>query len=146
MYLLWHAIMPTVPRLLGYFPARVFRLGEDLPAGVAREWAWWGRHPHYLHGRLSDPTRRGYERYGGRLRAYGFTDDPFAPDRSVRGFLRMYPNAARSHRKIAPRELDLPSIGHFGFFKEGPGALLWHETVAWLRSLEPTPVAVTREI
>jgi predicted alpha/beta hydrolase len=143
MYLLWHAVMPTVPRLLGYFPARAFRLGEDLPGGVAREWAWWGRHPYYLHGRLPEEVRQGYERYTGPVRAYGFTDDPYAPDRAVRAFLQLYPNAPSAHRAIAPRELDLRSIGHFGFFKEEAGGLLWHETVAWLRSLRPARVPVT---
>ena len=145
VFLLWYGVMPTVPRMLGYFPAKALRLGEDLPGGVAREWAWWGRHPHYLHGRLSEGIRQGYERYDGRLRVYGFTDDFYAPDRAVRAFLRLYPNAASTHRRISPRELDLRSIGHFGFFKEEAGGLLWHETVAWLRSLQPTPVAVTRE-
>jgi predicted alpha/beta hydrolase len=143
MYLLWHAVMPTVPRVLGYFPARVFRLGEDLPEGVAREWAWWGRHPHYLHGRLSEEIRQGYERYAGALRAYSFADDRYAPEPAVRGFLRLYPNAVSTHRAIAPRELDLPAIGHFGFFGEKAGALLWHETVAWLGALTPARVPVT---
>lgn len=143
MYLLWHVVMPTVPRLLGYFPARILRLGEDLPEGVAREWAWWGRHPHYLHGRLSEASRQGYERYSGTLRAYSFTDDRYAPEPAVRGFLRLYPNATSTHRSIAPRDLDLRSIGHFGFFNEQAGSLLWHETVAWLGALRPPRVPVT---
>jgi len=145
MYLLWHGVMPTIPRVLGFFPGRAFRLGENLPGGVARDWAWWGRHPHYLHGRLSEEVRQGYESYAGAVRAYSFTDDGYAPDRAVRGFLRLYPNARCTHRRIAPRDLDLRSIGHFGFFREEAGGLLWHETVAWLRSLQPARIAVTRE-
>jgi predicted alpha/beta hydrolase len=145
MWVLWHLIMPIVPRLLGYFPARPFGLGEDLPSGVAREWAWWGRHPQYLMGRLGEDSRRGYEQYHGSIRAYSFTDDFFAPDASVRGFMRLYPNARRSHRRINPGDLDLKSIGHFGFFRHEAGDLLWHETLAWIRSLEPVRVPVMPE-
>jgi predicted alpha/beta hydrolase len=143
VYLMWHVVMPTVPRLLGFFPSRYLGLGEDLPEGVARDWAWWGRHPHYLHGRVSEEIRQRYERFTGTLRVYSFTDDRYAPLTAVRGFLRLYPNAAHTHRAIAPRDLDLPSIGHFGFFREKAGALLWHETVAWLRALRPERVPVT---
>ena len=112
---------------------------------VAREWAWWGRDPRYLMGRLDEEARRGYERYDGSVRAYSFTDDAIAPERSVRAFMQFYPNARRTHRRIAPRDLDLKSIGHLGFFRHEAGDLLWHETLAWLRSLEAAPVAVSNE-
>src|SRR5262249_2385956 len=39
MYILWHMLMPTLTHAVGYFPGRVLRLLEDLPAGVALEWA-----------------------------------------------------------------------------------------------------------
>ena len=38
----------------GYLPMRAFRQGEDVPAGVAREWAEWGRHPRYVR-KYADP-------------------------------------------------------------------------------------------
>ena len=43
MFAKWHLFMPAVTALCGYFPGR--RLGwlEDLPAGVAREWAFRSR-------------------------------------------------------------------------------------------------------
>jgi len=50
MYLLWHALMPALTRVVGYFPGRRLHLLNDLPAGVAFEWAnrrrpefWWNK-------------------------------------------------------------------------------------------------------
>jgi predicted alpha/beta hydrolase len=45
-----HIGLPAVARLLGYFPAAPLGFGEDLPAGVALQWASWCRHPRYLVG------------------------------------------------------------------------------------------------
>src|SRR5207248_7421131 len=39
MTLLWHGVMPVVTRVFAYFPASLLRLGDDIPAGVARQWA-----------------------------------------------------------------------------------------------------------
>jgi len=144
IWLLWHLLIPVLARGRRSFPARALRLGEDVPSGVAREWAFWGRHPQYLMGRLSEEARRGYEQYSGSVRAYSFTDDTFAPEGSVKGFLRFYPGARREHRRIDPGDLDLKSIGHFGFFRQEVGDVLWHETLAWLTSLRPEQVAITR--
>src|SRR5262245_27416012 len=108
--LLWHAVMPVVGRVRRSFPARALGLGEDIPSGVAREWAYWGRHPQYLMGRLSEEARRGYEQYRGAIRAYSFTDDAYAPESAVKAFLRFYPAARREHRRIDPGDLDLRSI------------------------------------
>ena len=39
MAVLWHGVMPLVTRVVGYFPAQILGLGEDIPAGVAMQWA-----------------------------------------------------------------------------------------------------------
>ncbi len=39
MAALWHGLMPALTLLVGYFPGRLLRLGEDLPKGVALQWA-----------------------------------------------------------------------------------------------------------
>ena len=39
MTLLWHALMPVVTRVFGYFPARLLGLGEDIPGTFALQWA-----------------------------------------------------------------------------------------------------------
>jgi predicted alpha/beta hydrolase len=43
-----------------------------------------------------------------------------------------YPDAPWETRKLAPRELGVKSIGHFGFFRERFRDSLWRETADWL--------------
>ncbi len=39
---LWFAVVPLLTRMLGYFPASRIGIGQDLPTGIARQWAAWG--------------------------------------------------------------------------------------------------------
>ena len=123
---LWHVAMPALTRVLGYFPARRFGLGEDLPAGVALEWARWCRSPSYLgdwsgHGRLRQP-----------LLAIGFDDDPYAPPRAVDALYAAYGSDERTLRHVAPRDVGADRLGHFGFFQPGRAPALWDEVATWI--------------
>jgi len=60
-----HIDLPAVAKLLGYFPGSRVGFGEDLPPGVALEWASWCRHP--LSRRRA--RRRGCIRTGARAGA-----------------------------------------------------------------------------
>jgi predicted alpha/beta hydrolase len=127
-----HVALPGVARLLGYFPASRLGFGEDLPAGVALEWASWCRDPRYLVGALG--VDAAYARVRAPLRAYVISDDSFAPLRAVDALGALYPNSQWETRRVAPRELGVKSIGHFGFFRERFRDSLWRETADWLES------------
>lgn len=129
---LWYLLIPLLAPALGYFPSRWVGLGENLPEGVAREWAHWGRHPRYVLGRVGGEDAARYAAYRGRLRAVGLRDDGFAPEATVRGLLEFYPNAAREMQLLHPRQVGLDAIGHFGFFRESVGGRLWPAEVDWL--------------
>ena len=130
---MWPAVhigLPLVSRLHGYFPGSRLGFGEDLPAGVAIEWASWCRHPRYLVGALG--VHEAYARFRAPLRAYAISDDPFAPRRAVEALGSLYPNSRWETRPVAPRDLGVKSIGHFGFFRERFRDSLWRETADWL--------------
>jgi len=132
---MWPAVhigLPLVSRLHGYFPGSRLGFGEDLPAGVAIEWARWCRNPRYLVGDLG--VEEAYARFQAPVRAYAITDDAFAPRRAVDALGELYPNARWETRPVAPRELGAKSIGHFGFFRERFRDSLWRETADWLES------------
>jgi predicted alpha/beta hydrolase len=131
---LWFFVIPLVTAALGYFPARRFGLGEDLPAGVARQWARWGRHPEYLMRDGSPSWRRGYESLALPIRGIGFADDTYAPQPSMAAILALYANARVEHRHLAPRDLGVERVGHFGFFRERHREILWEPAAAWLES------------
>jgi predicted alpha/beta hydrolase len=127
-----HIALPAVAKLLGYFPGSRLGFGEDLPPGVALEWASWCRQPQYLVGALG--VHAGYARVRAPLRAYAISDDPFAPLPAVEALAVLYPNARWQTRRLAPRELGVKDIGHFGFFRERFRDSLWRETADWLES------------
>ena len=125
-----HVALPLVSRLHGYFPAARLGFGEDLPAGVAIEWARWCRNPRYLVGDLG--VEAAYARFAAPLRAYAISDDAFAPVRAVRALLDLYPSSKGEVVEIRPRDIGVRSIGHFGFFRERFRDSLWREAADWL--------------
>ena len=130
LLLLWQALMPSLVAIAGHYP-KGLGLGEALPAGVARQWARWGRHPRYLFGDAALDLSR-YRIFDRPILAWSFADDAaFAPRGAVEALLREYPAAAIEHRATDPAARGLPRIGHFGFFRDAARPL-WDETAAWL--------------
>ncbi|HEX7055336.1 MAG TPA: alpha/beta fold hydrolase [Burkholderiales bacterium] len=132
MWPVTHLVLPALSRLHGYFPGSRLGFGEDLPKGVAIEWASWCRHPRYLVGALGVEER--YRRVRAPLRAYAMRDDPFAPEPAVAALLELYPNARGELRRVSPTELNVKRVGHFGFFREAFRDSLWREAADWLGS------------
>ncbi|HSN85584.1 MAG TPA: alpha/beta fold hydrolase, partial [Thermoanaerobaculia bacterium] len=126
----WYVMAPVVSRAFGYLPGWL-GIKEDLPGGVAREWARWCRQPGFLFAGAEE-RRRGFERFDRPLLAYSFADDNYAPRPAVESLLSFYANAERSHRHIALREAGAESIGHFGFFRQRFQDSLWREAADWL--------------
>jgi predicted alpha/beta hydrolase len=130
---LWYVLVPLAVRLRGYFPARQLGFGgEDLPAGVALEWARWCRTPHYLSDDAGAPLRPFFATVRAPIRAYSFADDPYATARAVDALLDFYRNAPTSHAHLRPEQAGARAIGHFGFFRAGRCPALWREAAAWL--------------
>jgi predicted alpha/beta hydrolase len=128
-----HFVLPGLARLLGHFPGSRLGFGEDLPKGVAIEWASWCRHPTYLVGALR--VEEAYARFRAPIRAYALSDDAFAPARAVRALLELYPAAKSEMRRVTPAEIGAKRIGHFGFFRERFRDTLWREAREWLSGL-----------
>ena len=127
-----HVALPLVSRLHGYFPSSRLGFGEDLPAGVAIEWARWCRNPHYLVGDLG--VHAAYARFAAPLRAYAISDDAFAPAGAVQALLDLYPASKSEIRRVHPRDVGAGRIGHFGFFRESFRDTLWREAAQWLEA------------
>ena len=125
---LWRIAMPLTTRIAGYFPARLFRFGEDLPRGVALQWARWCRTPSYLS------EWSGHRAFKAPVLAIGFMDDPFAPPEAVDALLTHYGSRKQQRWSIAPDELGVKEIGHFGFFRSGVTPSLWRDVAEWLKA------------
>jgi predicted alpha/beta hydrolase len=130
---LWHAVLPSVTATFGYLPGR-FGLGEDVPAGVAEEWASWCRHPDYLIGH-HPAARARLARFDRPVLAFSFTDDDYAPDPAVDHLLDSLSHAPLEHRRLAPADLEVDAIGHFGFFRPPFADTLWRDTRWFIEDL-----------
>lgn len=123
-----HFTFPVVTRILGYFPWSKLGAAQDLPGGVALEWARWCRHPRYLLGDASLEVHR-YRDFRCPVLAYSFADDDWGTAQSVEAMMRAYPNLQRRH--VHPREVGVKAIGHFGFYRPVCQPL-WEEARDWL--------------
>jgi predicted alpha/beta hydrolase len=148
LYLTWHALMPTVTRLVGYFPASAFGLGEDLPKGFALDWAS-RRRPEVIN------TAADRARWGellarlGRMRAetlaVSITDDAFAPPDAGRRLLALYPNLRSILQTVKPAHVGRRRLGHMAFLRRSTGPYFWERAAAWLLQDRPDGQVTVRE-
>ena len=121
-------MIPLLARLFGYFPWSLVARGEDLPKGVALEWARWCRRRNYLLDDPSLPLER-YRQFEAPVLSLSIDDDDWGTRRAVDEMMRAYRNVSRRH--IRPGDYGMDRMGHMGFFREAAMAL-WRETADWL--------------
>lgn len=147
MAAMWHGVMPVLTRIFGYFPAKALRLGEDIPAGVARQWAA-RRSPDLRPEATAQDASRARSmmaRYGtlrGSVLAIGFRDDSFATLKGMRRLLGAFSGLRAEVWLIAPSDVQMKSIGHFGFFRREAATALWPKVLPFL---DPQCAALPRE-
>ena len=129
MAALWYGVVPGVTRAVGYLPGAL-GIGEDLPPGVALEWAAWCRTPGYLVGGGAESRRAGFEAITAPLLAYSFDDDELAPPAAVTSLLSLYRRADVERREV--HRSDVGPIGHFGFFRDRFRTSLWEDAASFL--------------
>jgi predicted alpha/beta hydrolase len=132
VFALWHAVIPLLVPLLGRLPAAVLGGGEDVPPGVASEWARWGRARDYVLSYARPRGGRGFARFAGPLLAYAIEDDRLAPLATVEALLGFFAAARPELRIVRPADVGEPAIGHFGFFRPRLERTLWRDAAAWL--------------
>jgi predicted alpha/beta hydrolase len=125
MAALWHGAMPAVTLAVGYFPGRALRLGEDLPRGVALQWATrpW-----------NDPFAQALvrERYARKLpptHLLAAADDAFATDAALQRVHDALVETPVQRHRIEPTAAGGARLGHFGLFRE-PARALWPALLA----------------
>jgi predicted alpha/beta hydrolase len=124
---LWYAAVPAIATGLGYVPGRL-GLGEDLPAGVAKEWSRWCRSPGYLLDHVPDAVDR-FSEVDAPARVISISDDDYAPEPAVRAFAARLPRSDRV--RWTPADAGVEKLGHFGFFRP-TARKLWDEVARFL--------------
>ena len=138
MLALWWLLIPGLTAATGRFPGSWIGTA-DLPSGVARSWARWGRSPHYVCDARGQALRPHNDDVACPIRWMSFSDDPIAPFGAVEALRPYYPNAPVERLHLAPADLGVEAVGHFGFFRKSMPRAPWDDIAAWFekRLLEP---------
>lgn len=132
--LLWYFLAPLLAAGRARFPMRRLGLSSvDVPAGVIRQWARWGRSRGYLFNPAHGHDTVRYRNLAMPALVLEFSDDvDFAPPPAVDALLAQMPKLKVTRRRATPAEAGVKSIGHLGFFKEALRDTLWRETADWI--------------
>jgi predicted alpha/beta hydrolase len=141
LFLKWHVVMPALTIATGYFPGR--RLGwlEDLPRGVALEWALRGRaiERGLPDGAKSDVRKR-FASVSAPILAVSVSDDDFATPAAMRRALSYCSGSERQAVMLEPDDLGQATVGHFDLFRAHHAAGFWLDTLLWLgQGVNPWP-------
>lgn len=134
----WHLVMPAMATVVGYFPGQ--RLGwlEDLPRGVALDWARGHRDLGRTIGRADRNVLERSARLAFDVLAVAATDDPFATQVAMDRALSYLPAANKERCLIDPAAVGVDRIGHLGLFHDQFRDTLWPLSAQWLRGHSPT--------
>jgi predicted alpha/beta hydrolase len=132
MAFVWHAFMPTITRAVGYFPSSWFKLGHDIPSGIAMQWAR-RRSPDLAgEGARADAALRRCAGLKGRALVMSASDDAFATRAGTQRLLSYVPGLVAEIRSLRPNEVGMKRIGHFGFFRRGAEVRIWPIAARWI--------------
>ena len=135
--LMWYGYVPISNAVFGYVPTKRWGLGEDLPAGVAREWSEWCKRKAYLTRFFDRNITSNYFRaVTCPILSLNFTDDPIANRRTVPELLGYFTAAPKQVCWFAPEDIGTAKIGHNGFFSKHNEPNLWATVTDWLAEQE----------
>ncbi|WP_343610210.1 alpha/beta hydrolase family protein [Chryseobacterium oranimense] len=116
-YLGFGIVQPLTTRLLGYFPANWFGLGESLPKNCAYDWRTL-----ILNRKSTNKLLEKIDDYSKKLTQKVFViraeDDVWLTEKGVLSLLNnTYPNLRPSYRLVKTSESEKKEIGHINFFR-----------------------------
>jgi predicted alpha/beta hydrolase len=130
--LMWHVLVPLFTPLCGYFPGKALRAVGDLPRAVAKQWRRWCLHPEYMLGVEGGAMRGDFAALTTPMLSLSFTDDEMMSAKSTEALHHFYAAAPIEKTRLAPRDIGVKRIGHFGYFRREFEQSLWPLTTQWL--------------
>lgn len=135
----FRAWVPAMVAGFGHLPGWALGPGaQPLPAGVARQWGHWGM----LRGwAFADPEMAAHRAASSVLapvHLWGITDDlTYAPPKAIDALAAQFRNAAVQRHQLAPADVGLRRLGHFGVFRRDPGPRAWARLLAPIEAAAP---------
>jgi predicted alpha/beta hydrolase len=132
LFLLWYLFIPVLANIYGYLPSKLLGLGEELPRGVALEWAKVCRNKDWLFPYIKD-SENFYPMITQPILAISIEDDYYAPQKAVdKLHYEIYQNAQIDRKHILLAEVGGNAVGHFGFFRKKFQDHFGKMTLEWL--------------
>ena len=97
----------------------------DVPRGVMAQWRRWCLDPGYAAGAEGEAARAAYAAVTAPIVSLSFTDDEFMSRENIASLHGFYTGAPRVMTRLAPGEIGVPRVGHFGFFRPRSRETLW---------------------
>lgn len=131
--LAFYLMRPLVNMYYGYFPSNtLFGLMEDLPAGLANQWAWFMRHREYFvsYADASKPLfPEGFQSLRAPVLSLSFDNDHIAPEKQFDEFHKRFTHS----RSVVRMHYRKYKCGHMFFFRIPPSSeQLWHSAAQYL--------------
>ena len=124
-YLGFGIIQPISTKVLGYFPAHWFGLGESLPSGSAFDWRTLILNKKSTN-KLLEKTKDFSRNLAQKVFVIRAEDDVWLTEKGVKSLLKnTYPNLKPTYRIIKTSESEKSEIGHINFFRSY-NKRLWH--------------------
>ena len=123
--LMLHVAIPSLTPLFGYFPGRRLGMVGDLPAGAARQWSRWCRHPDFAWGCEPEQVLPSLANARFDVHAVSFSDDEAMTEACTRTLFARFVNTACEVEVVRPAGVGLESIGHLGAFRREAEPALW---------------------
>ncbi|WP_299102570.1 alpha/beta fold hydrolase [uncultured Winogradskyella sp.] len=131
MITFWYVLIPVLTPLFGYFPAKKIGLFENLPKFMAYQWQRWGKHKDYILSEFKSDELQ-FKNFDRSMLALSFPNDEFASKSSVDWLANQFVNAKVDRQHIAPNDLNIDNVGHFGFFRKKFQDSLWNMINDWI--------------
>ncbi len=125
---MWYVGIPAITALCGYMPAALSGFGVDLPSGVVRDWARWGKRPSYFIPEIGDAP--GFDNLTAPWRAFLATDDAVATPLNARRLHDCYRGTDIEEVRVDPADVGVQELGHVRFFSRKNRAA-WEPVITW---------------
>ncbi|ALE07563.1 hypothetical protein AL755_04755 [Arthrobacter sp. ERGS1:01] len=132
----WGRCLVSVPlvALFGYFPCERLGVMEDLPRGVALDWARSRKDfTAAATGDVLAELRARQHAVTAPILAVAPTDDSYATPAAMERALRYTPNSKSRILRLRPEQYGETSLGHFALFHSRFRHTFWEQSLAWLR-------------
>ncbi|MGO4382743.1 alpha/beta hydrolase family protein [Specibacter sp. RAF43] len=132
-WLVWALALPLT-LACGYLPGKRLHWMEDLPRGVALDWARSRRDfTTAVRGQERDVLRAHLRALTAPVLALAAADDPYATRAAMERAVDYSPASPSTIIQLRPEDYGQTRLGHFALFHSSYEDSFWPATLAWLR-------------